>query len=90
MSERSTGRTVDRIALAIIGLYRRFVSPMTTGRCRYLPTCAAYAAEAIERHGAWRGGVLAVARIGRCHPLHAGGYDPVPAAVRRDVVEAGR
>jgi putative membrane protein insertion efficiency factor len=81
---------VGRVALALIGAYQRWVSPVTAGRCRYLPTCSAYAAEAIDRHGVLRGSVLAVARIGRCHPFHEGGYDPVPGsgtavAVRAEV-----
>jgi putative membrane protein insertion efficiency factor len=74
---------VGRVALALIGLYQRWVSPVTAGRCRYLPTCSAYAAEAIDRHGVLRGSALAVARIGRCHPFHEGGYDPVPEAGTR-------
>jgi putative membrane protein insertion efficiency factor len=46
--------------------------------CRYLPTCSTYAVEAIEHHGAWRGGGLALRRLSRCHPLGGHGYDPVP------------
>lgn len=70
-----------RAALALIAGYRRFVSPFIPARCRFLPTCSAYATEAIERFGLGRGGWLALRRILRCHPLCAGGYDPVP---RRD------
>ena len=50
------------------------------GGCRFTPGCAHYAAEAIEKHGAWRGSWLALKRIGRCHPWNKGGYDPVPPA----------
>ena len=70
---------MGRVALALIGAYQRWVSPATAGRCRYLPTCSEYAADAIGRHGIMRGSRLAIGRIGRCHPFHEGGYDPVPA-----------
>ena len=66
------------LLLAIIGGYRRFVSPLLAPRCRFVPSCSAYAAEAIGRYGAARGSLLAVRRLGRCHPWHRGGYDPVP------------
>jgi uncharacterized protein len=67
-----------RLLLAVLGAYRRFVSPLLAPRCRFAPSCSAYAVEAVARHGAARGGWLALRRLSRCHPLHPGGYDPVP------------
>lgn len=64
--------------LALLWGYRTAVSPLLAPRCRFLPTCSAYATEAVDRHGAARGVWLALRRLLRCHPLHAGGYDPVP------------
>lgn len=68
-------------ALVLRGLiwgYRVLISPFFAPSCRYLPTCSAYAAEAVTRHGAVRGGWLAARRIARCHPWGGSGYDPVP------------
>ena len=64
--------------LLLIRFYRAAISPLFPPSCRYVPTCSAYAMEAIEKYGAWRGGWMAVKRILRCHPFHNGGYDPVP------------
>ena len=64
--------------LALIEGYRLLLSPFFGTQCRYYPTCSAYAREAIETHGAVRGTWLAVQRVLRCHPWHAGGVDPVP------------
>ncbi len=63
---------------ALILIYRHGISPWTPASCRYLPTCSAYASEAIRRHGPLTGTWLAVRRIARCHPFGASGYDPVP------------
>ena len=64
-------------ALALIDLYRRFVSPLFPPACRFLPTCSEYGALAIERYGLARGFLLAAGRLLRCHPLSRGGFDPV-------------
>lgn len=71
------------ILIALIRFYRVALSPWLGGRCRYEPSCSAYAAEAIALHGAFRGVVLAARRLGRCHPLGGMGYDPVPAVRAR-------
>ena len=69
---------MTRILVALVAAYRYAVSPMLGRSCRFHPSCSEYAQEAIERHGAVRGVWLAFKRIGRCHPWHHGGYDPVP------------
>ena len=67
-----------RLMLVLIRFYRRQISPALPPSCRFTPTCSQYAAEAIEKYGALKGGYLAVRRILKCHPFHPGGYDPVP------------
>ncbi len=68
---------VARLLLALVSLYQA-VRGGRPSPCRYLPTCSAYAAEALERHGAWRGTRLALRRVARCHPWGGHGLDPVP------------
>jgi len=69
---------MTRVLVALVAAYRYAVSPMLGRHCRFHPSCSEYAQEAVERHGAVRGAWLAVKRLGRCHPWHPGGYDPVP------------
>lgn len=69
---------MKRVLLAPIRGYQRWVSPSRPRRCRWEPTCSAYAVEAIERFGVLRGAVLASYRILRCNPFNHGGFDPVP------------
>lgn len=69
---------VRALLTALIRAYRYLLSPWIGQHCRFHPTCSAYALEALDRHGALRGSWLTVMRLGRCHPLHPGGEDPVP------------
>ena len=66
------------LLILLIQAYRLVLSPLLGPRCRFHPTCSAYAIEAIRLHGALRGSALAARRIVRCHPLNPGGIDPVP------------
>ncbi|MCU0330149.1 MAG: membrane protein insertion efficiency factor YidD [Candidatus Kapabacteria bacterium] len=62
----------------LIRAYQRWISPLFPSSCRFHPTCSEYAKQALEQHGLMRGTWLAIRRIGRCHPFHPGGLDPVP------------
>ena len=72
------GSLLAKGSLGALSFYRVAVSPYLPPACRFFPSCSAYAAEAIERHGAMQGIWLATRRLLRCHPFHAVGYDPVP------------
>ena len=72
---------MTRLLVALLGVYKRRISPLLPRSCRFTPTCSAYAVEAVERFGAVRGGWLATRRLLRCGPWHPGGHDPVPPTV---------
>ena len=69
---------MGHIVLIPIYLYKYTISPLLGANCRYAPSCSSYAIEAIQLHGAWKGGYFAARRIVRCHPFGGSGYDPVP------------
>jgi putative membrane protein insertion efficiency factor len=75
------------VAMPIVA-YRRWISPALPARCRFHPSCSAYALEAVATHGALRGVGLAIWRLLRCHPFHPGGYDPVPPPRKAHPVRA--
>ena len=75
---RAPGGVAGRMLIALIRGYQLVLSPILGPRCRHLPTCSEYAAEAIARHGIVRGGWLALRRVVRCNPWGTSGYDPVP------------
>ena len=69
---------MKKLVIICIKFYQYTLSPLTGRNCRFYPTCSAYAIEAVETYGPFKGSFLAVKRILRCHPFHAGGFDPVP------------
>lgn len=70
---------MKHLLLILIRFYRKYISPLRTPCCRFTPTCSAYALEAVEKYGAFKGGFLALRRILRCNPFYKGDlYDPVP------------
>ena len=71
-----------KILIALVRAYQLTLSPFLGGSCRFLPSCSAYAIEAIGTHGAWRGSALALRRLSSCHPFGRSGHDPVPTAPR--------
>jgi hypothetical protein len=69
---------IGRLLIVLLRAYQLLLRPTLAPACRFAPSCSAFAREAIERHGARRGAVLAARRLLRCHPWNPGGYDPVP------------
>ena len=68
---------MQRTILVLLGGYKRFISPLLPSACRFYPTCSEYTMDAVRKFGPARGLWMGVKRISRCHPFHAGGYDPV-------------
>ena len=89
MDRRNRGGVTSAALSAAVRGYQLLVSPLLPPACRFLPTCSEYAAEAIERHGSWRGIILASRRLARCHPWGGSGYDPVPEPAGFDCPSAG-
>jgi uncharacterized protein len=79
--------TARSFVLGLLRGYRWALSPLLLPACRYIPTCSEYAMEAVDRFGVFRGGLMAMRRVLRCHPFVQGGYDPV---MRSEVVESER
>ena len=75
---RGAPRLAARALLGALGVYRKVLSPLTPVRCRFVPSCSLYTADAIREFGALRGVWLGVRRILKCHPFHPGGFDPIP------------
>lgn len=69
---------MKKILITMIRFYQRYLSPLKSTKCPYHPSCSNYGMEAIQKYGAFKGGILALWRIIRCNPFSKGGYDPVP------------
>ncbi|WP_456418415.1 membrane protein insertion efficiency factor YidD [Thiolapillus sp.] len=69
---------MKRLLIALVRGYQLLISPFLGQNCRYFPSCSAYTIEAMEKHGPLKGIWMGMKRVGRCHPFHEGGYDPVP------------
>ena len=78
-AELTRSGAVARALIGLVRVYRLLLAPALPATCRFAPSCSAFAVEAVERHGAIRGSIMALRRLGRCHPFHRGGYDPIPA-----------
>jgi len=69
---------MKRLLIALVRGYQLLISPFLGQNCRYMPSCSAYTIEAMEKCGPLKGIWMGMKRVGRCHPFHEGGYDPVP------------
>ena len=67
-----------RLGVVLVRSYQLLLSPFSGGACRFTPSCSEYAIEAVQEHGLFRGLILSLRRVGRCHPLGSSGFDPVP------------
>jgi len=74
---------IARLLMGVIRLYQLTISPLLGPVCRFEPSCSRYAMECLHLHGAWRGTLLSIVRLGKCHPFHPGGYDPPPLPASR-------
>lgn len=74
---------MKKLLIGCIRFYQKWISPATPPTCRFYPTCSHYGLEALQTHGALKGTYLTTKRILKCHPLHPGGYDPVPKKVSK-------
>lgn len=75
--------------ILLIRIYQRVLSPLFPSACRYTPTCSHYTVEALQSHGLWKGSLLAIKRIGSCHPWGGSGHDPVPAPKQKAAATSG-
>ena len=78
-------KVIKLFCLFLIDIYSTCISPFTPQSCRFYPTCSSYARESIIIHGVFRGIFLASKRLLKCHPFHAGGFDPVPSIKNQDI-----
>lgn len=76
---------MKRLLILPIVFYRRFISPLKPPTCRFYPSCSQYALDAIGTHGAWKGSLLTIKRLFKCHPFHPGGFDPVPPKTMKNI-----
>ena len=77
---------MSKLIITLIIFYQKYISPLKPASCRFYPSCSDYAIQAVRRFGFAKGTYLAVNRILRCHPFHAGGYDPVPEKAVNKIV----